>query len=34
MLGPVLFLLYTADLVSLVRIFGLFAHANAGDLQV
>ena len=26
-LGPVLFLMYTADLVSLVRTFGLFAHA-------
>ena len=28
-LGPVLFLMYTADLVSLVRTFGLFAHAYA-----
>ena len=25
-LGPVLFLMYTADLVGLVRTFGLFAH--------
>ena len=33
-LGPVLFLMYTADLVSLVRTFGLFAHAYADDLQV
>ena len=33
-LGPVLFLLYTADLVSFVRTFGLFAHAYADDLQV
>ena len=33
-LGPVLFLLYTADLVSLVCTFGLFAHAYADDLQV
>ena len=34
MLGPVLFFLYIADLVSLVRTFGLFAHAYADDLQV
>ena len=34
MLGPVLFLMYTADLVGLVRLFGLFAHAYADDLQV
>ena len=33
-LGPVLFLMYTADVVSLVRTFGLFAHAYADDLQV
>ena len=33
-LGPVLFLLYNADLVSLVRTLGLFAHAYADDLQV
>ena len=30
-LRPVLFLMYTADLVSLVRTFGLFAHAYADD---
>ena len=29
-----LFLLYTSDLVELVRCFGLFAHAYADDLQV
>ena len=33
-LGPVLFLMYTADLVGLVRSFGLFAHAYADDFQV
>ena len=33
-LGPVLFFLYTAVLVSLVRTFGLFAQAYADDLQV
>ena len=33
-LGPVLFLLYTSDLVELVRSFGLLAHAYADDLQV
>ena len=33
-LGPVLFLMYTADLVSLVRTFDLCAHAYADDLQV
>ena len=33
-LGPELFLLYTSDLVELVRSFGLFAHAYADDLQV
>ena len=33
-LGPVLFLLYTSDLVELVRCFGLLAHAYADDLQV
>ena len=33
-LGPVLFLMYTADRVSLVHTFGLFAHAYADDLQV
>ena len=33
-LGLVLFLMYTADLVSLVRTFGLFAYAYADDLQV
>ena len=32
MLGPVLVLLYTPDLVSLGRTFGLFAHAY--DLHV
>ena len=31
-LGPVLFLMYTLDLVSLVSTFGLFAHANSDDL--
>ena len=33
-LGPVLFHMYTADLVSLVCTFGLFARAYADDLQV
>ena len=33
-LGPVLFLLYTADLVALVPGFGLSAHVFADDLQV
>ena len=33
-LEPVLFLLYTSDLVELVRSFGLLAHAYADDLQV
>ena len=33
-LGPVLFLLYTSDLVELIRCFGLLAHAYADDLQV
>ena len=33
-LGPVLFLMYTADLVGLVRSFGPFAHAYTDDLQV
>ena len=33
-LGAVLFLMYTADLVSVVRTFGLFSHAYADDLQV
>ena len=36
-LGPVLFLLYIADFISLVRIFFLFTHAYvhcADDLQV
>ena len=33
-LGPVLFLLYTSDLVELVSSFGLLAHAYADDLQV
>ena len=33
-LGPVLFLLYTSDLVELVRSFGLLAHAYADDLQI
>ena len=33
-LGPVLFLMHTADLVGLVRTFGLFAHAYADNLQV
>ena len=34
MLGPVLFLLYTADLVELVQGFGLSAYVFADDLQV
>ena len=34
MLGPVLFLLYTSDLVELVRSFGLLAHAYGDDLHV
>ena len=34
MLGPVLFLLCTADLVALVQGFGLSAHVFADDLQV
>ena len=33
-LGPVLFLLYTSDLVELVHGFGMLAHAYADDLQV
>ena len=33
-LGPVLFLLFTSDLVELVWNFGLPAHAYAADLQV
>ena len=33
-LGPVLFLLYTADLVALVQGFGLSAHIFADELQV
>ena len=33
-LGPVLFLLYTSDLVELVRSFNLLVHAYANDLQV
>ena len=33
-LGPVLFMLYTSDLVELVRSFGLLAHAYADDPQV
>ena len=33
-LGSVLFLLYTSDLVELVRSFGLLIHAYADDLQV
>ena len=33
-LGPVLFLLYTSDLVELVRSFSWLAHAYADDLQV
>ena len=33
-LGPVLFLLYTSDLLELVRSFGLLAHAYADNLQV
>ena len=33
-LGPVLFLLHTADLVALVQGFGLPAHVFADDLQV
>ena len=31
MLGPVLFFMYTADLVDLVRTFGLFAHTFYAD---
>ena len=34
MLGPMLFLLYTSDLVELVRSFGLLAHVYVDDLQV
>ena len=34
MLGWVLFLLHSSDLVALVRSFGLLAHADADDLQV
>ena len=33
-LGPVLFLLYTADLVALVQGFGLSVHVFVDDLQV
>ena len=33
-LGPVLFLLYTPDLVTLVHCFGLLAHVFADDSQV
>ena len=33
-LGPVLFLLYTSDLVELARSYGLLAQAYADDLQV
>ena len=33
-LGPIWFLLYTADLVALVQGFGLSAHVFADDLQV
>ena len=33
-LGSVLFLLYTSDLVELVRSFGLLAHVYADDLHV
>ena len=33
-LGPVMFLLYTSDLVELLRCFGLLAHAYADGLQV
>ena len=33
-LGQVLFLLYTADLVALLQDFGLSAHVFAIDLQV
>ena len=33
-LGPVLFLLYTSDLVDLVRCSGVLAHAYANDLHV
>ena len=33
-LGPVLFLLYTADLFALVQGFGLSAHAFTDDLQI
>ena len=33
-LGPVLFLLYTSDLVELVHSFDMLAHAYADDMQV
>jgi len=33
-LGPVLFLLYVADVIELVKECGLIAHAFADDLQI
>jgi len=33
-LGPILFLLYTADLIGLVTMHGLFTHLYADDTQV
>jgi len=33
-LGPILFLLYTADLVKLVQTYGLPVHLYADDIQV
>ena len=33
-LGPVLFLLYTAEVFSIIEIFGLIGHAFADDIQI